>query len=358
MNAPYAVACDTCGWAGAYTSQAKANYALRRHSCTRQIALRERAERAAARSAAVDRTPKPCLHPIARHEHGTYAAYTLDKCRCHPCVAAAVDYERTRLRRIAYGRWQPYVPAEPARQHVRALMSAGVGLKRIATLTGVPQGTLWKLIYGKTRTGGDRRRTARVRQSTHDELLALRPTLDNLSGRAHVDGTGTRRRLQALVALGWSQAQLAARLGMNPSTLSRIIDTDRPVRAATARAVRDLYRELSDRQPPQDTHRQRGAVARARNHAKARGWLVPAWWDDDTIDDPATRPGPDELDVRRDHGTHTRSLIEDAGWLAGQGLDLDEIATQLGVKTDSLIRAHRRAGVELPETLQRRKVAS
>ena len=35
-------------------------------------------------------------------------------------------YNRNRVRQIAYGRWQPYVDAEPARQHVQALQANGI----------------------------------------------------------------------------------------------------------------------------------------------------------------------------------------------------------------------------------------
>jgi hypothetical protein len=53
------------------------------------------------------------------------------------------------------------------------------------------------------------------------------------------------------------------------------------VRASTARAVAELYAELESTPGPS----RRVAVT-----APARGYLAPAWWDVDTIDDPDARP--------------------------------------------------------------------
>lgn len=158
--------------------------------------------------------------------HG-YARYKLDGCRCYTCAAAASAYNIRRERAIAYGRWHPIAEA----------------------------------------------------------ILAVEPTLDALPGGTVIDASGTRRRIQALVAIGWSQSKIAARLGWTPANLSALLRRDRTV-AATARAVRDLYEELWDQAPPEDTHRDKIAAARARNHATKCGWLPPAAWDDDLIDIP------------------------------------------------------------------------
>jgi hypothetical protein len=167
----------------------------------------------------VDRTPKPCSHKNTTHVHGTYACYSLDQCRCRPCVDAVTSYERTRTRQTAYGRWQPYVDASPARQHVEELRAAGMGLKLIARHSGVAHGALAKLIYGDAQ-----RRLApskRIRPETERKILAVQATIDTLGATVHVDATGTRRRLQALVAVGWSQSQLARRLDMAVSRCRR-----------------------------------------------------------------------------------------------------------------------------------------
>jgi hypothetical protein len=74
----------------------------------------------------VDRTPKPCQHPRANHQHGTRLAYMLDRCRCLPCSAANSAYETRRVQLKAYGRGTPtgLVDATPARTHVEKLQAA------------------------------------------------------------------------------------------------------------------------------------------------------------------------------------------------------------------------------------------
>lgn len=232
----------------------------------------------------VDRTPMPCLHKIAHHEHGTRACYVLDKCRCVPCKDANRATERHRQRQQLYGRWQPYVDAEPVRQHILALRTQGLGHKRIATLAGVPHGSLSKLVYGAPERG--MAPSKRVRAATADRILAVSPALENLGARTNVDATGTTRRLQALVAAGWSASKLAQRLGVLPSNFTKTI-MGRQCSAATARAVRDLYATLAFTAPPEGNQRDRISVARSRNRARAAGWPPPMWWDEGDLDDPA-----------------------------------------------------------------------
>src|SRR5690606_32073167 len=106
----------------------------------------------------------------AVREHGTYAAYvfgpegsdTANGCRCPACRDARRDYEARRKQRAA----PPYVSATPAREHIAWLGRHGVGLKRIAEVSGVSHGALWKLVYGRTRADGTRRTSERIRPET------------------------------------------------------------------------------------------------------------------------------------------------------------------------------------------------
>lgn len=94
--------CRRCGWSGEFTTARRGDFAKSKHSCARWLEKAAAAERGRARMQAVDRTPKPCLHAGQPHEHGTYATYTWDKCRCLPCKDAATKYERERVRQKAY----------------------------------------------------------------------------------------------------------------------------------------------------------------------------------------------------------------------------------------------------------------
>ena len=138
--------CRRCGWQGTYASAAKGDYAKRRHSCEKWTAKLAGQQRHAERFAAVDRTPKPCLHKRADHQHGTRAAYVLDRCRCFPCSTANAQAETHRERQKAYGRYDKYVDAQPVRDHVRALMAQGMGWKRVAAAAGVSGSSMWKLM--------------------------------------------------------------------------------------------------------------------------------------------------------------------------------------------------------------------
>lgn len=297
--------CRRCGWKSTYTTAGRGDYAKRKHSCERWTVKLAGQQRNAARLD-IDRTPKPCLHKIADHQHGTYACYTLDACRCLPCAAAVRAYEQDRVRQQAYGRWDNFVDAEPARQHIRSLMDAGMGLKRIVAVGGSSQGQLWKLLYGKKKPDGTRTPSKRLRKDVAERLLAVQLDLAEGAKISVEDAVGVRRRVRALVALGWSQSKLAERLGIGRANFHLATDA-RGVTVATARAVEALYDELSMVLPPNESHRDKISVSRARAYAKARGWKPPLALDDDLLDRPydgevlveETEPDVDDVAIER-----------------------------------------------------------
>jgi hypothetical protein len=227
--------------------------------------------------------------------HGTRARYVFgagendvqgQPCRCDDCKAANRAAENQRNRQILYGRWQPYTDAEPVREHLRALSECGLGGKRVIALTGISSGVISKLLYGGP---GDRPPTRRVRPETAERILAVQPSPETLGGRALVDATATRRRVQALVAVGYPLSAVAARLGKTVQNFSPALDGPQ-VTAATARAVYALYDELWDVPPDESAHRAKISASRARNMARAKSWPPPMAWDDETIGDPAAGP--------------------------------------------------------------------
>lgn len=217
--------------------------------------------------------------------HGN-AKYHLEKCRCPTCRQAARDYDNNRSRAIAYGRWQPYVDAEPVRQHVRALAEFGIGWMRLAKISGVPRGSVSKLLYGDPQRG--MAPSKRILPKNAQAILAVEPTLDNLGDQTVIDGTGTRRRLQALVCAGWTQSELARRMNMNRANFGRTIVSSL-VKAATVKTVRDLYDELWRVDPVAAGVPEHRAAA-ARLIATSNRWAPVGAWDDDSIDDPAAFP--------------------------------------------------------------------
>lgn len=304
MSTTYTTSCDACGWISNPSRSAKqAAHAYRLHSCERWQAKAAATQRGKDRDAAVDRTPKPCHHKRTTHTHGTHACYVLDRCRCRPCATANTTYERNRIRQHAYGRWDNYVDAQPARDHVKKLQAAGMGLKQIVAATGgeFSQGAMTRLMYGRTQNETNRREgpTERISKDHAAAILAVTVTL---AGGARVDGTGTRRRLQALVAIGWSQQRLAKQIGQTGRNFGRLIHGENPaVTVTTAAKVRALYDDLWNTTPPLRTRHERTAYTRSTGYAAAHGWVPPMAWDDDVIDNPDITADDGPVDTDQDH---------------------------------------------------------
>lgn len=339
--------CDNCGWTSKVTTAGLADHALRLHSCDRTRRLAESAARGRAIHEAVDRTPKPCQHKRAQHQHGHYATYTLDGCRCLPCAAAASDYERARVRRIAYGK-HTLVDAEPARAHIRSLMAQGMGFKRVSDKAGVSYSVVTTLLYGKP----GMRPSRRIKPAAAEAILAVR--LD-LAEHALTDATGTWRRLEALQAIGWSKAALARQLGNTAPS----IQYDRNlVHVETAQRVRDLYERLWDTD---------GGNARARNQAARNGWPPPLWWDLEDLDDPtfvvqyepwrpAGKTDVDELLVEHVVAGHRAGRLtvaerrEVVRRLHANGLNDQQIADRTGMADRTVLRIRRDLGLASVES--------
>ncbi|WP_051124631.1 hypothetical protein [Amycolatopsis benzoatilytica] len=222
----------------------------------------------------------------AERPHGR-AKYVREHCPCDVCREANNAYQRDRKRQRGYGR-AAYVDAEPACAHLRALGDAGIGWRRAAELAGLSTSVVSKLLYGQT----SRAPSKRVRAATAEKILAVEINAEGMAAHAIVDATGTRRRLCALVAIGWTQTQLAELLGLTPNNFWPLIHGQPNITAARRRAVVQLYDDLWDKPPADD------ALARkSRRYAQRHGWVPPLAWDDDKIDNPAARPAGVRMDA-------------------------------------------------------------
>lgn len=277
--------CPTCGYTQTYTSEAFAAAHHPRHSCTKQQRLAEGRQRKANRRYGPKRE---CRH-ASRHEHGTRPAYVHDICRCRACTAANTAESNREYRERTAGRRQPYVDAGPVRAHIQRLRRAGIGAGQIAELAGLAPSTVQCVIY--PRPGAQR-----VRPGTARRIFAIQIDETNLAERSLVDATGTRRRLQSLVAAGFTVPWLAAQLHRTPPNLRRTMRSTH-VTARTARQVRDLDDQIWETEPPTATKTQQAASRAARAYAAERGWARRLAWDD--IDhDPD--PEPNQLDTPDD----------------------------------------------------------
>ncbi|HEY7822142.1 MAG TPA: hypothetical protein VIG24_04890 [Acidimicrobiia bacterium] len=177
-----------------------------------------------------------CQHKVATHLHGTRACYTLDGCRCDECQDARKRYDRHRAR------WtgefpltqSPYVDAEPVRRHLNRYIGHGMSTRRIAELTGVPNGAIGKLIYGIPKEG--RPPSRQIRRENADRLLAC--PFDVADG-ARVDAREAKAIVAELVARGWAKAEIGRRLTGPQARSLQAVRTE-TVTAGNLRALRRL----------------------------------------------------------------------------------------------------------------------
>jgi hypothetical protein len=118
-----------------------------------------------------------------------------------------------------------------------------------------------------------------------------RRLLDVAAGRPRtIPADGCRRRIQALLAIGWTGSFIAAELGVSRARLSYLTSRQEAVTPRTAAAVSALYDRLSS---------QPGPSAMTRGHAAAAGYVPPIGWDDDAIDDPGALPWVERTETGR-----------------------------------------------------------
>jgi hypothetical protein len=218
------------------------------------------------------------------------------------------------------------VDAEPARQHVKALLAGGMTISQIQFASGVNR-TAIRVMLGDF---PNRPASAQIRQGTATKLLRTR-----LNRGASIDGlvpaAGTHRRLQALQAIGYTGRYLLELLGYPGSVRGLQFGRNGLVRAEIAQRVMALYDELHDKPGPS---------SRVRELACLRGWLPPVWWDDDIIDDPEAEPeGVRVYDQRGrliDVITEPRPVR--VARMSRLGLTADEIAQRIGTRAKYVYR--------------------
>lgn len=246
---------------------------------------------------------RPICAPYHRHGESS-TCYIAHRCGCGDCRAAhrARYHRRTKLK--AYGRWDTgLVDVAPVRDHLHHLMVSGLGYKRIAALSGVSITAIRVVLYGRQQAGDRHGQQQRhIGRDTADRLLAVHVDITTLAAGARVSARGTRRRLQALVALGWTQSALAARLGLRPSNMPPLLNEREQVTVRFHRRVVDLFDELWNQLPPRETRTEQISYKRARAAASRRGWLPPLAWDD--IDNDPTPPEAEAVDE------HDASAVE------------------------------------------------
>ena len=281
------------------------------------------------------------------YPHGDWHNYS-HGCRCTECRAAWRAYSERHRKDQAYGR-RPInrrIPATRAHTHLLTLRAQGMSIKTIAATAGVSFPVIERVLSG-AKVG--------IYSTTEAKILAVHgPNLAAMNPNALLDGTGTRRRLQALNVNGWSTNDLGHELGCTGTNIATIMRDPERVTAATALAVRDLYDRLWDAPPPARTGKALGARVRMIRAAQARGWAPPLAWDDETIDDPTARPDLGNTTPQNTgRGRLAEHVAEDTEWILDDDptLTARHIAHRLGVTVSGVQVALKRAG--RPDLLDR-----
>lgn len=228
--------------------------------------------------------------PEHKHDDSTYC-FNHHGCRCTACHTHYNETVRERRKLQAYGRFDDgLVDAGPVREHLEFLHRHGLGFRRVAELADVSATVLRALRFGWQSGPQKGQLPKRVKRETAERVLAVEMTFDALADHALVSSSGAIRRLQALVARGWSIAKLARELGMQQTNLCQLMRRQ-SVAMRTHRIIAELFDDIWDSTPPLETRHDRAAYTSALKFAAARRWLPPLAWDD--ID---TDPEPPALD--------------------------------------------------------------
>ena len=253
-------------------------------------------------------------------------------CKRAECLARCQAYHRRRYRQMGYGTWQPLVDAEPARQHIHQLRELGHSIPDIEKAARVSPATLSRILYGANK------RARRIRPEVAERIISIPLAAPAIKAHTLVDATGTRRRLQALVAMGWTLNALGPQLGFHPRRLTDLIHGDR-VTASTARRIADAYRTVQTRDPRDHGVPER-SIAMARNLAAREGWHGPLAWDD--IDDPAAKPEGARKSQAKVGSKRVVADVSRVAVLTAAGRSAQQIADELGCHKRTVTRARRR----------------
>lgn len=240
---------------------------------------------------------------------------------CRPKCTGVVHHRG--LCSTHYVHWReanPVLDPAPVREHIEKLRAAGITWRHLTNLSTIPDRTLKDIANGRRRF---------VTAPTARCVLAVTvPDIPHykVDDRSRVPITGTARRLQALIAIGYTSEQVAAMLGYNPHHFAKVLHGENPsVEAATARAAEALFERLKNTPAP-DSYGGR----RARVRAQKLGWALPLAWDEGTIDDPTAT-------VERYAPTRVK-FIERYCELVDLGYTDEQIADKLGYSIQTLER--------------------
>jgi hypothetical protein len=122
------------------------------------------------------------------------------------------------------------VDASAARAHLQALQAKGIGIGQAARLAGVGYRTVRRVRSGAL---------LRIRAETSAAILAIRPAL---ARGQRVNSYATRRLVRALELEGFTQTEIAQRLGLR----GRRLRLHNGITVRNALRVRALWQRVSE----------------------------------------------------------------------------------------------------------------
>ena len=220
-----------------------------------------------------------------------------------------------------------------AQAHVQALVrDHSVSLRGIAEAAGVSAFIISDL---------NREIKQGLHRDTEKAILAVTPeaVLARPNGEGFVPNIGGRRRIQALLAMGWRHQDLTPMLGLNTSNI--IHQQGEWFTKKKHDAIKNLYDRIWNQRGP--------ATTLSINRIKKAGYAPPLAWDDETIDDPNAVPNlgtkvsdrgrPTEGSMRKSDAT-----VEDVEFLVDEGLNWEAITERLVMNPETLERLLVRKG--------------
>jgi lambda repressor-like predicted transcriptional regulator len=221
--------------------------------------------------------------------------------------------------------------AGPAADHVQRLLAAGWSLRSIADAAGCAPQVVCRLKH---------RQQPRITNAVAQRLFAV--TDGTILTRGNDDGfvrnLGARRRIEALLALGWRHTEItAAMAAADPSvrTTSQLVkhQIGNWIGRRTHDAVCAAYDQLALRPGPSTV---------TRNRSLKAGYAPPLAWDDEDLDNPDAQPAGVDTD-RKPNRKQKLPPVEDLLFLLETGESIAAIASRYGASEDGVLAALRRA---------------
>lgn len=196
--------------------------------------------------------------------------------------ADEVAYQRDRAR----GRAR-YVPAEPVRRKLQQFLDADVPVRALSRSSGLSAPALRAIVDGE-------RDVVQRRTAEYVSRLTLTGVYEQQQS-GHVPKVGAVRRVQALMAMGWTRNHITE---AGATSLPRVLSgPGNLITLEKWREIKDVYDQLG--MTP-------GPSPETKGHARSRGYSPPLAWDDSTIDNPHARP---HIDVPVAAGTETIDMV-------------------------------------------------